>query len=81
MNYLPEPHEHHTCPGGCGTLVSNQFACRPCWRRLPMAYQTPILTSRWAGDWDAHSRALSDAMGWYTLDSDRRWAGAIRSMQ
>lgn len=80
MNYLPLQ-DTHTCPGGCGETVTALFACRTCWRRLPMAYQTPILTSRWAEQWDQHSRALSDAMGWYALDRDSRWAGAIRGVQ
>jgi hypothetical protein len=33
----------HPCPGGCGReLVVTQFACGPCWRRLPYRLRIAI---------------------------------------
>jgi hypothetical protein len=82
VNYSPSFDDTHDCPGGCGNqVVRNMFACRACWDRLPQDdYRTPILTSRWAGDWEAHSRALTNAMQWYRVDADRRTADTIRDM-
>lgn len=65
MNHSPTLADH-MCPGGCHTVVTNTFACRDCWRRLPMEHQTPILTSQWANDEGARSRAFTDAMHWFT---------------
>lgn len=83
MNYTPSFQDTHDCPGGCGTpVVRNMFACRDCWARLPQDdHRTPILTSRWANDWSAHSRALTEAMKWYRVDADRRAAEDIREME
>lgn len=81
MNFSPAFHDTHDCPGGCGTpVVRNMFACGPCWRRLPQDFRTPIVTSRWADDHAAHSRAMVDAMHWYRLDADQRAADTIRGM-
>jgi hypothetical protein len=81
MNYTPTKDTSHTCPGGCGrTVARHLFACRACWRRLPMLYQTPILTAYWAGDIAAHSRAMTDAMSWYAVDNDSRAAQVMREV-
>lgn len=81
MNYSESFQDTHTCPGGCGNqVVRRMFSCASCWRRLPQDFRTPILTSRWANDWGAHSAALVDAMGWYRMDADTRAADAVREM-
>ena len=54
----------HTCPGLCGRIVDALFACPACTRMLPAEVRTTINTTWWAGDWPAHSRALTDALHW-----------------
>lgn len=82
MNYTPLLEDAHDCFGCCAVQVARHlFVCRPCWRRLPPERQTAILTTRWAGDLAAHSRAISDAMHWYTVDREDRAAATIREMQ
>lgn len=79
MNYSEAFEDTHTCPGGCGNqVVRRLFSCTTCWRRLPLDYRTPILTSRWANDWGAHSHALVDAMQWFRADADERAAQRMR---
>lgn len=62
----------HTCPGGCGRQVPHhQFACRVDWHRLPGRHQLAISTTYWAGDTQAHSEAMVEAMHWYRSDGAR----------
>jgi hypothetical protein len=73
MNYSPQMHASHSCPGRCGAQVQRHlFACRACWRRLPTQYRTPIVTTHWASDDIGHSRAMVDAMHWFGTQSVER---------
>lgn len=57
----------HRCPGrGCARSIgSNEFACPPCWRKLPAHLRTTISNSYRHDQPATHTDAVAAANAWY----------------
>lgn len=63
---VPEAPRMHGCPGGCGTQIGPaRYACRACWRRLPLDLRTAITATFRAELRGEHRAAMQVAHEWF----------------